>query len=319
MLWGALLASISISAISIMLYRYFGKGGILEKNQHIRQRIASASSNESIEASQIKKRDNFSEFEILKKLLNQYSPFHKIAHTLKLLKFKISVSVFLLISILAFVFVWIIFKYFSNSFIAFAAAIISLFAPLYYLRVMRKRYIARFAEYLPNALSIISSSIKVGHGIEAALEAVAKTAPHPVCDEFQALMNEVQLGITLSTAMDNLYNRINSVELKIFVTGIGVNQELGGNLSELLDNLEKTIRDRFAILREVDTLSAQGRLSSWILMAVPFVVVGLYMWKNGAVFTDFVRSSYGQNVLMVCFVFQTVGFLGVRQIIKLRD
>jgi len=285
------------------------------------QRIAQSASAASGGTSSgiLRKKDNLSDLEILKKLLDHYAPSKKIALSLRILKIKISVSVFLLACLVISIVTFLTLKISLHTLPALFLAIALGSLPLFYLKLHFKRYLQRFSEYLPSALSIISSAIKVGHGLDMAIQTVAKTAPYPVDEEFQTVIGEMKFGLTLPDAMNNLYDRIKSEELKIFVTGISIHQELGGNLSEILDNLEKTIRDRFALMREINTLSAQGKFSSWVLFAIPFALAGLYRWKSSELFLDYVHSGFGQLTLMICVVLQTIGFIGIRMVVNLKD
>ena len=319
MILAALLASVSASLLIFMSARYFGPGGYFEKKKNINKRISQSQNPDALDPSLLKKKDNLSELNAIKKLLSRYEPSKDIALLLRTAKVKISVAAFLLIGAVLFIVSFNVLKISLNPLPAFLIALPVGFLPTLYLKMARKHYLRKFSEFLPNALSIISSSIKVGHGLEAALEAVAKTAPYPVSEEFQTALGEVQLGITLSNALENLYDRIKSAELKIFVTGISVHQDLGGSLAEILDNLEKTIRERFALLREIETLSSQGKFSALVLFLIPFVIVGLYMWGSREMFLTFVKSPYGKMIVWACVGLQAIGFLGIQRVVRLKD
>lgn len=321
MILPALFLSLAVGLLAFFLIRYFGPKGELEKQKSIRHRIVQSASPSTgnFSSDLLKKRDNLSELDVLKKLLTQYAPSKEIALNLRTIKLKMSVSVFMMVCILIFIFSFSALKIVIYPVLALVLSLILGAAPLYALKILHKKYLAKFSEYLPNALSIISSSIKVGHGLDSAIEAVANTAPYPVNNEFRTVIAEIKLGISLPVALENLYDRVRSEELKIFVTGISIHQDLGGNLSEILDNLEKTIRERFALLREIDTLSSQGKFSSWVLFIIPFALVGIYMWKSQAIFFEFVHSGFGQTIIWVCLGLQIFGFIGIRQVVKLRD
>ncbi|OIO37897.1 MAG: hypothetical protein AUJ72_03765 [Candidatus Omnitrophica bacterium CG1_02_46_14] len=315
----AFIASIALGLSIALLIQYFGPGGELEKVRNIQKRILSDNAAGASDSPLLKKHDNLSDLEIVKNILRRYEPSKKIASLLRTLKIKISVSILFLICILLFILTFTVLKSKAPIILAFLGALFMGGSPLFVLNFLHKQRLAKFGEYLPNALSIISSSIKVGHGLQAAIEGVAKSAPHPVCDEFNTVISEVQLGLSLPEALDNLYARIHSPELKIFVTGLSIHQDLGGNLSEVLDNLEKTIRSRFALLREIDTLSSQGKFSAWVLFSIPFALIGIYLWRTHDLFMSFARSGYGQTVLWICFSMQIAGFIGINKVIKLKD
>ena len=268
----------------------------------------------------LKKGERVSEIEAFKYLLIQHGIADKIALLLRTSKYKISVSVFLLIctvmGILTFSFFYVTMRgFFVPMFLALSSGL----APLFYLIYKRRRYLKKFGEVLPDALSALSSSIRAGRSLESAIDVVAQTATYPIRDEFETVRGEVKFGVPIERALENLYERIRNPELKILVTGISIHRELGGNLSEILDNLERTIRERFAIIREIDTLSSQGRYSAWVLFAVPFALMFIY-WKSDPItFTRFIQSNLGNKMIWLTIILDVLGLLWIRRLARLHD
>jgi tight adherence protein B len=193
------------------------------------------------------------------------------------------------------------------------------YTPLLFLRWLHKRYIRKFTMMLPDTLSIMSRAIKAGHGIETALSVVVKSTPYPVNEEFKKAIGEMQLGLSLQNALQNLYRRMESEELKILVTGITIQQELGGNLSEILGNLEATMRERFAMEREVKALSAQGIMAGWGLAGICAFLMLFLFWNDRDNFIAFLGSPAGKISVGAALMFQAAGFFIIFKMVKVKD
>ena len=131
---------------------------------------------------------------------------------------------------------------------------------------------ALFAEQLPDALDLVRAALQAGHGLMAALSVVADEFPDPVAQEFRDVVEEVRLGLPLRDALYNLAERVGDPDVALLDVGILTAQDVGGNLAEVLDNISYTIRERFKLQRDIQVLTAQGRLSGGVLTALPFFV-----------------------------------------------
>ena len=313
----ALLISIAVGLSVYLVAKYYGPEGVLARESE-RKNTLSASDPTS-PSSYFRKELEVSEFETLKTLLTRYNIAEKISVLLRTGKLKVSVSVFLLICVIVGAFSFLILRLFMGGLLTFILSLCFAFLPLGYLIFVRRRYLAKFSEHLPNALGALSGSIKAGRSLESAIDVVAHTSPPPLSDEFDLVRAELKLGVPLEQALQSLYERVKNHELLILITGIAIHQELGGNLSEILDNLERTIRERFAMLREIKTLSAQGRYSAWVLMAIPAVLVLLYLKTDPTTFMQFVRSSYGGTIIWIVAILNIVGFVWMQRMVRLGD
>ncbi len=148
--------------------------------------------------------------------------------------------------------------------------------PYLVLRLLRARRQGRFGAQFPDALDIIVRSLRAGHPVPIAINMVAREMPDPIGSEFGMVSDEITYGADLETAMRNLYCRIGSDDLPLFVTAVGIQGSTGGNLGEILSNLSSVIRQRFKMRRKIRALASEGRASAMILSALPigmFVVV----------------------------------------------
>jgi tight adherence protein B len=160
----------------------------------------------------------------------------------------------------------------------FEAALGALFSltalPYFVLRVLRSRRQKKFAAQFPDALDIIVRSLRAGHPVPIAIAMVGREMPDPIGSEFGIVSDEVTYGADLETAMRNLYSRIGSDDLPLFVTAVAIQGATGGNLGEILENLSGVIRQRFKMRRKIRALAAEGRASAMILSALP---IGLFI------------------------------------------
>ena len=134
----------------------------------------------------------------------------------------------------------------------------------------RRRRHAAFAARLPDAIDIIVRSLRAGHPVPVAISMVGRELPDPVGTEFGMVADEVTYGADIETALRNMMRRVGQEDLPLFVTSVGIQSSTGGNLSQILDNLSKVIRERFKMRRKIKGLSAEGRAGAMILNVTPF-------------------------------------------------
>lgn len=191
--------------------------------------------------------------------------------------------------------------------------------PLIYLRMKNEKYVNLFCERLPDGLMTLSGGIKVGLSLDKAVREVVNNAPYPVALEFKIVSGEVALGSSMEKAFYHLSERIPRREVRILATAIAIHSQLGGNLSELLVNLQNTIRERLAIQREIRVLSAQGIFTALVLVFLPVFMAGVYFSMDRENFLGFLSSEMGKTVLWVVFLSLTGASLMIRKIIKVDD
>jgi tight adherence protein B len=150
-------------------------------------------------------------------------------------------------------------------------------APGMYVKSQQKKRLQKFNDQLSDMLNLMVNGLRAGYSTMQAMEAISKELPSPICDEFRRVIQEMQIGIPMEVALDNLLRRIPSEDLDFVVTAINVQREVGGNLSEILDNISFTIRERVRIKGEVRVLTSQVRTSGAVLSLIPFFLV-LILW-----------------------------------------
>jgi tight adherence protein B len=156
-------------------------------------------------------------------------------------------------------------------------AVIGFMLPGMYVSRQQKKRLTRFNDQLSDMINLMVNGLRAGYSTMQAMEAVSKEMPAPICDEFRRVVQEMQIGITMEAALENLLRRIPSDDLDFMVTAINVQREVGGNLSEILDTISFTIRERVRIKGEIRTLTAQVRTSGSVLSLIP-VFLTLILW-----------------------------------------
>jgi tight adherence protein B len=202
-------------------------------------------------------------------------------------------------------------------FAALIAACAALLPLLYILRKRAKRML-KIVEQLPDALDLISRALKAGHAFPSGLQMVGEEAQDPIAGEFRIVHDEINFGVAVPTALANLGNRVPSSDMRHFVIAVLIQRETGGNLTELLRNISTLIRERLKLLMKVRVLSAEGRLSAWILCALPPAVAGMINLINPKFMSVLWTDPMGLKLLYTALVMMVLGALWMRKIIRIR-
>jgi tight adherence protein B len=190
-------------------------------------------------------------------------------------------------------------------------------APIFYVTAKKKQRFARFEQGLPEAIDLMVSALRAGHSIVSALGLVAEESPDPIGGEFKICFDEQNYGLDLRTAMNNLVTRVPLQDLRIVVTAILIQRASGGNLAEVLDKAAYLVRERFRLRRQVQTHTAQGRLTGWILTFLPLVLgIGLYL-LNPETMSLLWRRELGRELLYSAAVMTVIGALIIRKIVNM--
>lgn len=190
--------------------------------------------------------------------------------------------------------------------------------PYLWLLNKRRARLKRFASQLPDALELVARALRAGHALGAGMHVVAEEMPSPICDEFGRVYDEQNLGISLEDAMRNMCDRVPNLDLRFFVTAVIIQRQTGGDLAEILDKIGYVIRERYKILGQVKALTAEGRLSGVVLVALPFglLVLMLHMKPDyvALLWTDEIgiKMSIGALILMA------LGIICIKKIVDIK-
>ena len=204
-----------------------------------------------------------------------------------------------------------------SPFLALGLAVVGAFIPRALLgRALGKRE-TKLREQLPDVLTIMAASLRAGHSFLQALDTVAKEVAQPAAAEFQRVVAEVRLGRPAEDALEALSERVGSDDFKWAVLAVNIQREVGGNLAEILDNVSDTLRERAMLRRQIQVLTAEGRLSAWVLALLP-IGIALYM---SVVNPDYigllVTTTMGWVMVIVGLVLLVLGILWMRKIVNI--
>jgi len=189
--------------------------------------------------------------------------------------------------------------------------------PFVVLNVKRTRRLHKFEENFPEALDLISRALKAGHAFATGLKMVADEMPDPIGPEFRKTFDEQNFGLPLKDALNNLTNRMPLLDVRFFATAVLIQRETGGNLSEILENLSFVVRERFKILRQVRVYTAHGRLTGYVLLALPVFLAIALMFINPEHMELLFKERLGHMMIAATVVMQTVGYFWIKQVIKI--
>lgn len=190
--------------------------------------------------------------------------------------------------------------------------------PILYAVRRRAKRIATFERQLPDALDLITRSLRAGHAFSSGLQMVGEEMPQPIAREFAAVADEVNYGVTLQQALVNLTERMPVLDLRYFVVAVLIQRESGGNLTEVLTNLSRLIRDRLKLMARVRVLSSEGRMSALILGIMPFALGGLMAIANPKFMRPMWEDPLGISITRGMIVTMAIGFLVLRKITRIR-
>jgi tight adherence protein B len=190
--------------------------------------------------------------------------------------------------------------------------------PFLHVRWKRARRFDRMRLYLPDALDLMVASIRAGHSFSSAMGMAAKGSPEPIRKEFRQCFDEQNFGLELRFALTNLAHRVPIHDIRILVTAVLIQNETGGNLTEILEKVGYLIREDFRLQRQVKVHTAQGRLTGWILSLMPPILgFALYMVNPSAMSLLWTREA-GRDMLYGSLTMTTIGALIIRRVIRIR-
>jgi tight adherence protein B len=183
-------------------------------------------------------------------------------------------------------------------------------------RIAKRR--AAFADQLDDTLSLVASGLRAGHSLPRAMDAVAQEADSPTAEEFARILNQHRLGRDLGEALQLSAERMTSDDLAWVAQAVAIHREVGGNLSEVLDHVGETIRERNQIRRQVATLSAEGRISANVLIALPILIAIILAVVSPTYITALITSPIGLLLIGASLVLFAVGIIWLRAVVKVQ-
>ena len=205
-----------------------------------------------------------------------------------------------------------------NVFVCAALIAVGTAIPPILLQNAWKKRMTLFDKQLSDALTIIGNCLRAGFSFNQALENIATEMPDPVAKEFAKTIREIKLGLSMEKALNNMVDRLNNSDLELIVSAVLIQRQVGGNLSEILDNISDTIKERIKLKGEIKVLTATGRTSGIVVGMLPVFLMGVLMILNPGYVSIFFNSPIGVAMLALAGILEMTGFLFVKKIVDIK-
>ncbi|HEV3145296.1 MAG TPA: type II secretion system F family protein [Gemmataceae bacterium] len=206
----------------------------------------------------------------------------------------------------------------GTLYVAPVGALMFFSIPFLWLLHKRKTRLKKFAAQLPDAMELVARALRAGHSLASGFHVVAEEMPLPIAKEFGRVYEEQNLGISLDDALKNLSDRIPNLDLRFFVTAVNIQRQTGGDLAEILDKIGYVIRERYKILGHVKALTAEGRLSGVVLIAMPFGLFILMLYMKPDYISLLWTDPMGVRMAIFALVLQVLGALCIKKIVDIK-
>jgi tight adherence protein B len=200
--------------------------------------------------------------------------------------------------------------------VSLVALVLGFWLPNLYVRFKANKRIRALESQLPGAIDHLTRAVRAGHPFSAGLKMLAEESDEPIASEFRAVFEEQRFGLPFEEALLGFGDRVDLPDVRILITAILVQKEVGGNLAEILEKVAGTMRARFTIRRQVRVFTVQGRMSGYILAALPLVVGGFILLINRDYMEPLFTHPVGKWALGLALVLQLIGFLWIRKIVN---
>jgi len=201
---------------------------------------------------------------------------------------------------------------------ALGMGVVGCLLPWMFIKMKRKKRFAEFQRQLPEGLDLMARALRAGHAFSVGMKMVGDEFPDPIGPEFARTVEEISFGIDVPEAMRNLTSRVDCVDLKFFVTALVVQRETGGNLAEIIEAISRLIRQRYELFGRIKALSAEGRLSGYILFALPFVMAGVLFYLNESYMMLLFEDPIGQMMVLGAGFLMCLGAFVMRNMCQIK-
>lgn len=195
---------------------------------------------------------------------------------------------------------------------------LSIFGPLLTFWFLAKRRMNKFVHQLPDVFELMSQALRAGHSLSNAVLLISQQLPDPVGTEFARVFHEQNLGIKIDESLKDMARRVDIMDVRFFVTAVLIQRQTGGDLAEVLDNISGVIRERIKLFGTVRALTAEGRLSGYVLLALPVVVFFVELVLNPTYANVMIEDQIGQYMLIGAGVSQLFGLAMIQKIINIK-
>lgn len=267
----------------------------------------------------LKSADDVTAVPFVDRLVRPFAKFTlPLTRTLEHAGMKMTVGALLLTCGIAAVVVFVVVAALTGyEWLAMLVAVAAFWVPIVVVRFKATQRIRIFEEQFPDSIDMVSRALRAGHAFTSALSMVADEVPPPVGTEFKRLYDEQNFGMPVADAMRDFANRIPLLDAKFFVTAVMTQRESGGNLSEILDNLSRVIRERFKVKRQIRVISAHGRLTGYILMSLPPALAVAFMVISDNHVEALTGDILGWYMIGGATTLQLIGSLIIKKLVNI--
>jgi tight adherence protein B len=312
-----ILAAFAYLAVTLVVMLSGKRGGDVER---IKRRLASVTEKDVVVEFDldIVKKHQLSDLPWLKTLLFKQKWSRKLDRILDQADIQAPLAVFMLLALAlasgGFLFAYLISRQILAS---LAGAVIMGVLPFWWIRLKKRRRMGRFEEQLPEALDLVARALKAGHTFGSGMAMVGSEFEAPISVEFNKTIEEINFGVNLLEALDNLLERVDCPDLNFFVVSIKIQSETGGNLAEIVENISRLIRERFKLKGKVRVLSAEGRFAAIVLLLLPFGVAGAIYALNPDFMEVLFTTEIGKTLSYIAMGLMTMGIIVIRKMIRI--
>jgi tight adherence protein B len=218
-----------------------------------------------------------------------------------------------------------IFPGFQNIVALVAFFLLGIYAPRFYLKYRQRRRLRQFSEQLPDTITLLANSLRAGSSFLQGIELVTREARPPISEEMERVVRDMQLGLALQPALNNLVRRMASEDLELVVTAIQIQSQVGGNLATVLDQIAFTIRERIRIIGEINTLTAMQRYSGYVITLLPVGLAGLLFLISPSYISAMLESPpemlglpLGVVFFIVGLISMGIGYILIRRVVDIK-
>jgi tight adherence protein B len=218
-----------------------------------------------------------------------------------------------------------VFQGFRNPIALAVAFFVGLYAPRFYLKRRQAQRLRKFNDQLPDTITLLANSLRAGSSFLQGIELVTREARPPISEEFERVVREMQLGVALQPALNNLVRRVASEDLELMVTAIQIQSQVGGNLATVLDAIAHTIRERMRIFGEIQTLTAMQRYSGYVITLLPVGLAGLLFLISPSYISVMLENPpellglpMGIVFFLVGLISMSIGYVFIRRIVDIK-
>jgi len=191
-------------------------------------------------------------------------------------------------------------------------------APISWVTIKKNKRLALLGSQLSDALAIICNALRVGQSFQAAMKNVADEMEEPISREFMRVYRETQYGMPLETSLTRLVSRTKNPDLELMSSAVIIQRQIGGNLSQILQNISDTINQRIRLRGEIRTMTSAGRMSGYIIGGLPALIILLLMFINPGYIDMFFTTQSGRTMLLISVILEAIGFALVNKIVNIK-